>query len=379
MNGVFFGLFNFDPFKKAVLANEDVYDSVFLNIVTAMSSAVSGYLYEIHEVPYLDFEKPWWLGNSVTEASVSNRSYFAVGDVNLASYESTPVIFFNKQMAADNDITDLYEVVDSGSWTYDKMIEYCSSVGSDLDGDGVLGENDRYGLALNGFSVFTMTYGGGFRMIEKDADDLPYLNISEAFLSYLQKHITTVAENSSILNGDTIAKGDILRGVEIRKKAFQENRVLFYNEMLTMATMLRNMETDFGILPMPKSDVSQKQYYSFFHNSNSSTVTVPVTNGDLDRTGRILEDLLYQSYLLVRPAYFEKTVTAKMMRDETSERMLDLILSNIIFDDALEPGVLDGMRTMFNKANENLASALESKRESYEKKLEKIITAYTES
>ena len=117
-------LFDFSNFTKSVLANDDVYDVVLLNIKTAVTSATSGYLEEINDIPYLDFSKPWWLENSVTESSIMNRSYFAVGDINLASYESTPVIFFNKQMTEANNITDLYEVVDRGEWTYDKMLEY---------------------------------------------------------------------------------------------------------------------------------------------------------------------------------------------------------------------------------------------------------------
>ena len=129
---------------------------------------------------------------------------------------------------------------------------------------------------------------------------------------------------------------------------------------------------------MPKSDETQKTYYSFFHNTNSSTVTIPVTNSDIDRTGRIVEDMLYQSHMLVRPAYFEKTVYAKAMRDEESERMLDLILGNIIFDDALDPGILDAIRPLFNKANTNIASALESKMPKLQDALDKTVSAFAE-
>lgn len=379
ISGLFYGLFDYANFIKAVTANEDAYDIVMPNIASAMNFAASGYLQEIDKFPYMDFSKPWWLENSVTETSILKKSFLAVGDINLASYESTPVIFFNKKMAEAYEIKGLYSIVDTGNWTYDKMLEYCTSVGTDLDGNGVLDGNDSYGLALNSFSVFTMTYGGDFRIITKDKDDVPQISFSEGFVSFLQRHIGEVASNESILNGDTIADGDILKGVEIRKTAFQENRVLFYNEMLTMATMLRGMETDFGVLPMPKSSENQDRYYSFFHKTNSSTVTVPVTNTDPDRTGRITEDLLYQSYLLVRPAYFNTTVANKLMRDEDSERMLDLILGNIIFDVALEPGVLDDIRPLFNKANEDIVSKLESNRGKYEKALLKYTEALVET
>ena len=84
--GEYTGLFDFSNFTKSVLANDDVYDVVLLNIKTAVTSATSGYLKEINDIPYLDFSKPWWLENSVTESSIMNRSYFAVGDINLAGH-----------------------------------------------------------------------------------------------------------------------------------------------------------------------------------------------------------------------------------------------------------------------------------------------------
>ena len=44
--------------------------------------------------------------------------------------------------------------------------------------------------------------------------------------------------------------------------AFSEGRVLFNVAGLVRVTVFRSMETDFGILPMPKLDKDQKEYYS---------------------------------------------------------------------------------------------------------------------
>ena len=64
------------------------------------------------------------------------------------------------------------------------------------------------------------------------------------------------------------------------------------------------------------------------------------------------------------------------MRDLDSERMLDIILSNIIFDVVLEPGILDSLRPLFNKGSTDIKSALESKKEVYEKTLHDYIEAF---
>lgn len=59
---------------------------------------------------------------------------------------------------------------------------------------------------------------------------------------------------------------------------------------------------------------------------------MPVTADNLDLTGRILEDMAYQSYLTVRPAYYEITLKGKVSRDNESGEMLDIIYSNINLD-----------------------------------------------
>lgn len=375
MEGIYTGLFDYSTFTKAVVAGDDVYDVIMPNQVSAMQFAGNGYLQEITSIPHLDFTKPWWLENSVSETSLYGRNFFAVGDMNLASWESTPVLFYNKDMAASYNVDNLYTVVDAGKWTYDTMLAYCSNVSTDLNGNGEFDADDAYGLALNSFSVYTMTYGGGFRLIDRDADDLPVIDLSEDFITFMQRHIQECNNNPAIMNGDKLGKGDVLLGVALRKTAFQENRVLFYNEMLTIASTLREMETDFGVLPMPKSSEAQEQYYSFFHKSNSSTIAVPVTSVEPERIGSVIEDMQYQSHLLVRPAYLESTVKGKVMRDMESERMLDLVLSNIIFDTVLDPGILDACRPLFNTANENLMSELAGKMNTFEKTLQEYIDA----
>ncbi len=376
IKGVYTGLFDYSTFEKSVASGDPLYDVVMTNQKSSVTYASKGYLQEITAIEQFDFAKPWWLMESVSETAINGKNFFAIGDMNLASWESTPVIFYNKNMAEKYSVGNLYEVVDSGKWTYDQMLKLCRDVSSDLNGNGEFDEDDNYGLALNSFSVFTMTYGGGFHLTDRDENGIPRVHITEAFLTYMQKHIHECNTNDSILNGDKIGNGDVLKGVAIRKKAFQENRVLFYNEMLTMSSSLREMETDFGVIPMPKRDESQSQYYSFFHKSNSSTIAVPITSTDCDMIGSVIEDMQYQSHLLVRPAYMTTTVKGKTMRDLESERMLDLILTNIIFDIVLEPGILDSIRPLFNEGSNALKSTLDSKMQLYEKTLQNYIDAF---
>ena len=57
-------------------------------------------------------------------------------------------------------------------------------------------------------------------------------------------------------------------------------------------------------------------------------MSVPKTNSDLERTGIILEALARESSDTVIPAYYDVTLKNKLLRDDDSVKMLDIIFGN---------------------------------------------------
>jgi hypothetical protein len=112
---------------------------------------------------------------------------------------------------------------------------------------------------------------------------------------------------------------------------FEENRGLFKTTAIQLVIRMRNMETDFGIVPMPKLDSAQETYYNFVHPT-TSCVSVPVSGGDLERTGVILEAMSAKSRYTVREAYYDISLNYKYLRDAESIKMLDIILATRMYD-----------------------------------------------
>ena len=135
------------------------------------------------------------------------------------------------------------------------------------------------------------------------------------------------------------------------------------------------MDQDFGIIPYPKFDEEQDQYYSraSFYMPN----VVPVTNSDLEMTGAVLEALNCAYANEVVPAYFEITLKTKYSRDTESEAMLDLVMENRVIDlgDTTLCGIIrDGfMFELFRTKNENLVSRLKSQQSQIQAMLDDLI------
>jgi len=116
---------------------------------------------------------------------------------------------------------------------------------------------------------------------------------------------------------------------------FTEDRALFRIEQIYGIKQIREMESDFGMLPAPKYDEAQEQYSSYVHPGQSNSICIPVTNTRLELTGALLEDGSYKSFEKIRPAFYDVTLKGRIARDEDTTEMLDIIFATLNPDLAL--------------------------------------------
>ena len=105
---------------------------------------------------------------------------------------------------------------------------------------------------------------------------------------------------------------------------FEANRALFLHAELKGATMLREWEGHFGLLPQPKYDESQEVYNSNLFG-NCLSFCIPNTNKNLSRTGIIVDYLTYKSYENLLPRYYDIHVSLKALGRQESIDVLSLI------------------------------------------------------
>ena len=108
-----------------------------------------------------------------------------------------------------------------------------------------------------------------------------------------------------------------------------EGRVLFLHYVTQNIKALRELEFDFGILPQPKFDTAQKEYYSL---AQSNVMVIPADIEDPDMAGVISEALAIYSNQHVLPALYETAFNYKYLRDEDSIAMFDIIKNSLVYD-----------------------------------------------
>ncbi|GHU39293.1 hypothetical protein FACS1894105_13960 [Clostridia bacterium] len=367
---------NTDNARTAVLAGDDSYDMISTRIPAAYQYAYEGLLYSLNELNYIDLSKPYWDENLNQVLTVANKRYFAIGASNLTTNDFTGCLIFNKKFLEDLMLENPYALVDTGKWTYDKFNELARAAVKDVDSNGIMDKEDSYGLISPAKAVSPAFWiAAGNLAVKKDENDIPYFSMTndEKFISTFQKIFEVTYDNNVWYKTTTDANVD-LTDLQI----FENNRALFAYSTFFYINNLRNMEADFGILPYPKLDERQDKYYG--QVSFTDLFTVPTTNKNLDYSGIIIEALACESAKTVVPAYYNVALKTKTVRDEDSEKMLDIIFKSRVLDlgDTLfSEQIRDGVFTvMYKKGDRDLVSKLEKMQINTEKEINKIVEAF---
>lgn len=367
-----------EAIKKDVAAQDNNYDINLNYGGYTMQLAVGGYLLDVNNLEYVDFTQDWWYASSMEETRIAGKNAFAVGDINNQSYTAAVAIFYNRTLGTQYGIEDPYQLVIDGKWTYEKMTTLGREVSADLDGDGWDNE-DRYTLAAANWAWQPFFYGQGGSLLDRDENGNPVMTtLDESAIKLLEDVIALVnTEDYCWYLGKYSGSKT---GVKSTTAVFEAGQALFWPQLMVGAVRMRNMEMDFGVLPLPKRDETQADYISYMH-SKTSLVSVPVTNTDLEFTGLILEDMACLSRRIVRPAFFDNFFDGIIARDEQTTIMLDILWNNI-FLDLVQP--LSGADFKLDSAIRNLldtnlnavVSTYDTYKKSNAKKLETIIEAF---
>ena len=294
-----------------------------------MNIATSGYLWNLYsdDIEYLDVRNPWWDVSMAKGMSIDDKLYFATGDLLTADNDATFVILFNKGIATDKNVPDLYNLVSTYQWTMDKFYEYEVLV-TEQTSDGKLVYNEGiYGFAYTVDSPSCMLFSGGVTMCTKDEDDIPVYNLNvDLAQNIVDKGKQLFSKDVSV---DITYPADGTDIVTAGQRAFGENHALFFGEVLQSVTRLRGYEAEFGILPYPMYSAQQGRYYSMMHVT-ASVVSIPrsVNADDVVMVNAMIEAMAYHSVDTLTKQYYDINLKTKGARDEQSGPMIDMILAN---------------------------------------------------
>ena len=335
-----------------------------------MQLAIDGFFTELGYLPGINFDKPYWYKNLLEGSSIGGKNYFFYSDSCIHAFGATPCTIFNKTIHENLGYADLYQMVKDKNWTYEEMSKMVKTTYAQ-SGENTTGKmdikKDTIGLVANTFCIDCFFSGSGFQMITKDEDDMPVLNVlNDTYYSIMESITALCAEENNMYLCDRYGSGEQVRDID-PKEAMEQNRALFWIGNFKCVERLRAMPTDFGVLPIPMANKEQKDYKVHMQVSVGASMAVPQYCPDPEAVSDILEDIAYQSYLYVMPAYMDVLIMGQVARDLPSLESIKIILGSYYCDlgymlNRKGIDLIDQMHTMVkdNKAPNGVLKSVET-------------------
>jgi len=362
--------------QKMILAGDDGFDAIANYQSDMYKIATNGSLVSFYDIPYIDLDGAWWDQSMKEQMTIAGNLFYHTGEILLYDDVLTTCAIFNKAMWEDRKLDNPYDMVKDGTWTIDKITEISHGVNTDLNGDGAMNDKDLWGFVGELAAGINFFHGAGEQTVTNNGDSLEITYGGERAVSVVEKILALLSSDDVLIPDTAITNNDRWK---ITSAMFQQDQILIRTTTFQPVPRdLRKMETDFGVLPIPKFDEAQEKYYSTM-NSTFGVVAVPVTSTDLDRAGIILEAMAVESISTVSPAFYEVSLQGKVFRDDDSQEMLDIIFANKVYDIGLLFNVgtfSDIMRNQIKAGTNTFVSTLEGKTEAAQLEIEKLVEAF---
>ncbi len=363
-----------NTFTNSVEAGDSSFDLAMLLERRAFNMTGKGYFTDQRELEHVNTEKPWWFRDVNDAINFTSHMFISYGATQICLYDMTHVLLFNQNMLRDLGLDNPFDLVLAGDWTYDRMMAMVQTASRDADGDGAWGMEDVYGIvgATNALPDNFLA-ASRHRTIDRAEDGTVEVRLlSDPMIEEIFTRVTNDLWESGMWYTKTTDSNSYWR----TETFFQEDQALFADHTFFSTITLREMVSDFGIIPFPKYTEDQDRY-GVLVEAGTRAMTVPVTAKDPSLSGAVLETLHWLSWRDVMPAYYEVTLKQKVSRDSVSSQMLDLIMDSIYYDLGMTmfcEQVKDGIFTnLFGSNNTNYTSKVKSSLKVLEKTIEKAM------
>lgn len=313
--------------RNSAMAQSDDFDLACVSQRNGYNHVLAGECPAGSQMPMTDMTKPWHnqiMAESLTINGVTILDYTAM-EVNPGGYG----IIFNKKLIEDFGMDNPYDLVDEGTWVYDTFYSMAEQAILDLDGDGKMTVNDRYGIIGEWDRFVEIAYrGSGLKTVEME-NGIPTISMSEALVDVFTRFVQYRDLTGSVF--DTFAQfGTAEASRDEGFGMFKQGLSLFTTGGPSRLTTMGDMEEDYGIVPYPKWTEDQEIYYSCM---DGGRIYLPLScSTDLERVCIIKEALAVGTLNYYYPAYYEDAIQNRYVRDTDSVRMLEIITNGIYMD-----------------------------------------------
>lgn len=281
--------------RKEVMAGDSTYDVWYVYDILILDCIE--YLMPWENLVNVDLSQPWWNPTATDVFELAGNHYAAAGNYSVSVLSRASGFTFNKEIynSIGFDKT-LYDYVNDNEWTIDKMNEVCIAAYGDVNGDGMLDDNDRYGVNGSYKELYNRLFlGSGIRYVNMDDNGLPAFTLpeDENAINKLMHIIDLFSDRRAYASQpgslpETEGLGNLNSGT-----------VLMVVDNLIGLENKRDLDLELGFIPCPKYDAAQECYYAPSFGAEVAVLLKTLPEERWDNVGILMESMNYYSDMFV--------------------------------------------------------------------------------
>ena len=372
--------------NNALQANVGDFDIAMPFLTTAASMAQNGSFYDLRdfeEKGIIDLSAPWYDQNANEALSIQNRLYFTVSDMSIMQKINSCAMTYNPALIEQiRPGLDLFRTVIDGDWTFDLMMEIGKEFAGDADGNGELNYLDNWGFA-SGYNDAPYFYlASGEKFCTKDENDNPIIAIGgDRSLTVSQKILDALQDKTCFIHAQELTSQGVTDIWGTALAIFGEERAVFRISAFSAIKKLRAYDVDYQIVPMPKIDSEQSDYYTPAASGYGIVIPIYLSEEDAEYSAYMIDALSALGKQYIATAYYDQILKRKdgLSDEDKSVDMLDLIFDNIVYDvgyfyDFASLRLIH--QTLMENNSSDIVSLLESIRGQAQQKIDEVIEKY---
>ena len=296
--------------RKLLMAGDSTYEFAMpFTLENFMPLLSENLLYDISSLNYIDLTREYYVQSAVEMYTVADKVITITGSYAMPA--GLPLGYeFNKDIATELDVENMYDLVREGTWTHDKFMEIIRDTYRDVNGNGKHDKDDIYGFHTYavGLQYLYCSYDG--TTVDSDGSGFKFGFNTERAVRIMEKIIDLrMTEDAGYFDDWNVFFGG-------------NALFCFY---LSGSDALRDLDFEFGFLPVPKLDEDQEQYRIF---SSGGMMVVPSNIEDPDMTGAVIEALYATAHKYMPEAITDHYIEGKLLNSEDDIEMFRLLNSN---------------------------------------------------
>ncbi len=311
----------------AALTAQDDFDAAMTSLAELMTSASNGYLLNLNDIQSFDSDHTWWNKSFVDNITLFGTDLYVIaGAINIWDDCSNNIIVFNKDYLDSYNCADPYQQVFDGTWTIENQRATMKTCTLDLNGDGEFDDSDGWGCSGIGILLYNGMFGLDTTITHMTSEGVPEIICNTA------DHINKVqAYFETVMNSDALYEEGIAGETSYAELFEKGQSGMMYANLATLFT-LRNMEDEYGVLPLAKYNEQQENYAGSVNGSMYTVYGIPKNCTDPEMAAVCLETMSAYSVGTLDKNLHEILFETKLTRDKESREVLEILKGTISFD-----------------------------------------------